>query len=283
MTDIGCELCFHLPEKGCFVRAKGDLAVAAPCEGCAKDCDICGNERFLVERDERGYEFVAPCACARLLDRIRYFNGAQIPARYSHCTLSTFIGHKDGNQREVHRRTQKHIDRFYPKSKGLLFSGTVGTGKTHLMTAILRDLTLKRGVRSRFVEFSHLLSDIKEGFSQGKNEAEVISPIAQLPVLGIDELGKGTATDWQLSVLDEVISRRYNLGLTTYFTTNLPISNDEKGRVGAVTAESKDLRRSMERVSLEDRVGPRIFSRLFEMCEFVTVLGPDARRQGASQ
>ena len=281
MTGEICELCVHQPERRCVVEARGDLAIASPCSSCAQDCEICGNERFLVEHDARGYEYLSPCSCSRLLDRITYFNGARIPARYSHCTLVSYEN-KGGNQREAHQLTEKHLRGFYPESKGLLFSGEVGTGKTHLMTAILRELTLRQGIRCRFIEFTHLLSDIKEGFSQGKSEAEVIGPIAQLPVLGIDELGKGTATEWQLSILDEIISRRYNQRLTTYFTTNLPISSGKGARTGVVTNQSSELRRALEKVTLEDRVGPRIFSRLFEMCDFVTLEGPDARRPTSS-
>ncbi len=274
MSPTSCEQCMHQPETGCAVTASGDLALAVACPGCAANCDICRNERFITTTDANGYQYLGPCRCKAAFDRIDAFNAAHIPARYCHCTLLTYEV-KGGNQREIHQKVEKHLQGFHPKSPGLLLSGNVGTGKTHLMTAILRELTLKRGIRSRFVEFTHLLSDIKEGFSQRKSEAEVLGPISQIPVLGIDELGKGTATDWQISVLDEVISRRYNQQLTTYFTTNLPL--DANQSVGEST-NSSGLRKALEQVTVEDRVGPRIYSRLHEMARFLAVKGPDARR-----
>lgn len=272
-----CDEC-GAPERGCQIECRGERALAELCQDCAGVCPTCNNERFVVRRDDRGYDIVAPCRCRRLIDRIDAFNNAHVPGRYGHCTLQTFE-HKGGNQREVHQRVVKHVEGYDSESKGLLLSGAVGTGKTHLLVAVLRDLTLRRGVVARFIEFTHLLSDIKEGFSQGKSEAEALGPLSALPVLGIDELGKGTATEWQISVLDELISRRYNQRLTTYFTTNLPISAGSSSPNQAVTSESsRKLRTALERVTIEERVGPRIFSRLHEMADFIEVKGPDARR-----
>ena len=105
MTEEICELCVHHPERRCLVEARGDLAIASPCSSCAAICEKCGNERILVGHDSRGYEYVSPCSCTRLLDRISYFNAARIPARYGHCTLVSFEN-KGGNQREVHRLTE---------------------------------------------------------------------------------------------------------------------------------------------------------------------------------
>ena len=39
-----------------------------------------------------------------------------------------------------------------------------------------RDLVLRQGIRTRFVEFSHLLSDLKSGFDRGRGMAELIDP-----------------------------------------------------------------------------------------------------------
>ncbi|MCA9565705.1 MAG: ATP-binding protein, partial [Myxococcales bacterium] len=270
MSEI-CERCAHEPEKRVLVRSRSDSAVASPCPACTEHCPICRGQRFVERTDERGYDFLIPCSCKAQFDRIDRFNGAGIPARYAHCTLAAYEA-KGGNQRAVHRTVDKHLAGFHPGVPGLLLAGPVGTGKTHLLVAALRHITLESGIRARFIEFTHLLSDIKEGFNTGKSEAEILGPLSQIPVLGIDELGKGLATEWQLSVLDELISRRYNLGLTTYFTTNLNVTDTEPSPENQpVTARSGDLRRALERITLVDRVGERIFSRLHEMCRFVVL------------
>ena len=252
----------------------------AEVQGTFADCAICDDDGFLTHTDPRGYECLTPCPFRIYLDRIERFNAVRIPERYAHCDLAGFEA-KSASQRTALQRVEKHIKQFHPPFPGLLFSGPVGTGKTHLMVSILRMLTLELGVRARFVEFTHMLSDIKEGFSQKRHEAEVLAPICRVPVLGIDELGKGLITDWQLSVLDQVISRRYNAGVTTYFTTNLPFCEANVPVREPVSDHSGDLRRDLERARLQDQVGDRIFSRLHEMCTFVGLDGPDHRLASA--
>jgi DNA replication protein DnaC len=260
------------------VVVRGDLTVAEPCPACAAECPICHDDGTTSRLDARGYEVLVPCTCQHLKNRLGAFNGARIPARYQHCALATYepLG---SAQTEAFHRVARHLDRFVPGGHGLLLTGPVGTGKTHLLVSILRDLALEKGLRVRFVEFTHLLADIKEGFSQGRSEGDVLGPVTRVTVLAVDELGKGLISDWQVSILDEVISRRYNAGLTTYFTTNLPTGETTPRLDEPVAPTSGSLRRSLEQVQLVDRVGERIFSRLHEMCETVPVSGPDYRRR----
>ena len=88
-------------------------------------------------------------------------------------------------------------------------------------------------------------------------------------MLGIDELGKGRMTDWELSVIDELVSRRYNAMACTLGTTNF-LPGPPKG---ALTG-TPDGRHAQ---TLGDRVGQRVYSRLREMGEFIEVGGADYR------
>lgn len=261
-----------------FTEAAENLA-ARPCPECSAHCPKCRGDRFLASVDRHGYEVLVPCACQQLHRRIERLNATRIPIRYAHCDIQTFKPHSEGNQREIRLRVYKHIEGFKPGDPGLLLWGNVGTGKTHLLVSILRELAIERGLQTRFVEFTHLISDIKEGFSQGRYEADVLAPLTRAKVLGIDELGKGLTTDWQRSILDEVISRRYNQGLTTYMTTNLAADeSDGAAAERSVQADSGTLRRALETPTLRERLGERIYSRLHEMCQFHEVRGPDFRR-----
>ena len=106
--------------------------------------------------------------------------------------------------------------------------------------------------------------------------------LANVPVLLIDELGKGRKTQWQLDVLDELISKRYNSCLSTFFTTNYPLESQKRfPSTGQIDTNDPDFRASLQAETLADRVGERIVSRICEMAdvlEFVDV--PDYRRTG---
>lgn len=267
------------------VSVAGDDAIARVCPTCFTPCPACEGEEFVYIKDERGYEFAKRCpVCGPLVRRVSSFNDAHVPSKYHHqkATLEEFQRHRGtgarkqaiGNLPEVHARIYKWTAGFVPGDRGFLLHGKVGTGKTHLMAGVIRYLTLEMGQSARFIEFTHLLSEIREGFDRGKGEANTLGPINDIDILAIDELGKGRRNDWQLSVIDEIISKRYNRGLTTLFTTNYPLGRESAGP----DVSSADFRRAATLESLGERVGDRIFSRLHEMAEFIKIDAPDFRR-----
>jgi DNA replication protein DnaC len=129
----------------------------------------------------------------------------------------------------------------------------------------LRELALQKGVKCRYSEFSLLLSDIRDGYSREVSTREWLEPLRSMDVLAIDELGKGGRNrEFEQGILDEIVSVRYNAGKPTLFASNYPRSS-ATWRFG----------NSPER--LDERVGPRIYSRLHELCDFVDVVGKDYR------
>ena len=148
----------------------------------------------------------------------------------------------------------------------------------------MSDLALERGIASRYVEFLLLLSDIRAGFNANRSHMEILRPLLSVPVLAIDELGKERGTEWERSMLDELISRRFNSGLTTLFATNYFLEErhvpEAPGRL--VRTRSAEFQREAESMTLSQRVGDRIYSRLNEMCTFVKLdPGHDLRKDRA--
>jgi DNA replication protein DnaC len=140
-----------------------------------------------------------------------------------------------------------------------------------LLVAILRELMFRHGVEARFIEFSRLLLLLKEGYQAGVSDAPILSELSETPVLAIDELGKGRLSDWELRVIDDVVSRRYNSMACTIFTTNYA-PGATSGAAPPNLSTSTDLQQN-----LGDRVGDRVYSRLREMGTFVELAGPDYR------
>jgi DNA replication protein DnaC len=90
----------------------------------------------------------------------------------------------------------------------------------------------------------------------------VLAPVYEVEVLVLDELGASKPTDWVRDTMMQVIGTRYSERRLTIFTTNY-----------------LDTRRSDTEETLEDRVGVRLRSRLYEMCRTVVVEGEDYRRR----
>lgn len=175
---------------------------------------------------------------------------------------------------------QQFVRKFHEGRRGLLFYGRSGAGKTHLTTAILRYLVLNLGIRVRFVEFLHLLGDLRAAFGKSGGAVDIMHPLVEVPVLAIDELGKGKEGEWELDVLDELIGKRYNARRTTLFTTNCRLTPNLETRSDRAHADL--LVSTSNKVAdkfLEDRIGVRIYSRLREMCEFYAFSDDDRRQR----
>ncbi len=85
-------------------------------------------------------------------------------------------------------------------------------------------------------------------------------------MLVLDELGASKTTDWVRDTMMQIIGTRYNNRRLTIFTTNY-----------------RDERHNSAEETLEDRIGVRLRSRLYEMCDTVVVEGDDYRRRFDTQ
>ena len=96
----------------------------------------------------------------------------------------------------------------------------------------------------------------------GSEGSALIERLVRADCLIIDELGKGQQTEWTQSVLEELITKRYNTSGTLICTTNY---DPRKGELGQSN-------------SLEERVDLRVYSRLHQMCEIAPLFGGDYRQ-----
>jgi DNA replication protein DnaC len=258
----------------------GATARARRC-GCQAACPRCGETGYTLV-PSGGSTLAQACSCRHLDERIALFNQIGIPAAVARASFDTFKSWSPDHARA--RAVAEDFARKFRKdapTKGYLLYGRPGAGKTHLVVATLRWLALEKGVAGRYVEFMLLLSEIKAGFDANRGPMEILRPLLSVPVLAIDELGKERGTEWERSMLDELISRRFNSGLATLFATNYFLearpAPEEPGR--RVNTRSPDFQREAESMTLGQRVGDRVYSRLNEMCSFVRLdPGVDLRK-----
>ncbi len=184
------------------------------------------------------------------------------------------------------RSTREFVDSYPGVDKGLLFVGSVGTGKTHLAVAALRELVETKGVRGVYLNALELVQQLQMSFDGGgASREEILAPITEAELLVLDELGAGRLTDWVRDLLYYVINSRYMAQRVTIFTSNYldggatPMARAGEERHGSTDAliASGQLKPASYEETLADRISARLRSRLFEMCDLVELRGQDYR------
>src|SRR4051812_8545698 len=84
------------------------------------------------------------CRCRLKERRSKLLAAAHIPRRYERCSFANYHPVSgNGTQLQAFNYAFKLVDEYPLIDRGLLFMGPVGTGKTHLSTAILHGLVEK--------------------------------------------------------------------------------------------------------------------------------------------
>tara|TARA_Y100001970_G_C13894556_1_gene680461 strand:+ start:28 stop:780 length:753 start_codon:yes stop_codon:yes gene_type:complete len=247
------------------------------------ECSQCFGKAQNVKRNE-----AAPCRQPSPVTVVNLINEAYIPARYTEAELKTFAN-RSGNCTQAIPHIIKWQESFHPyKSKGLVLSGPVGVGKTYILAALAKSL-LAKGIGTKFIDFFQLISEIKGGYMEKKSDQTIISPLVDVEVLIIDELGKGRNTDFELTVLDQIIMGRYNQNKTIIASTNCSLGNQDQELRQLYSHRALDQDRSPSKIfepdhygSLQSRVGNRVFSRLVETTEMLSLTGHDFRATRAT-
>lgn len=167
---------------------------------------------------------------------------------------ATFENYQPTNadQEKAKKIAIRYVDAFDGK-KNLLFSGTYGTGKSHLSVSITKKL-MEQGKTCVFISLPKLLTKIKDTYNGSDlKEDQVMSAMKNVDLLVIDDIGAEQKTQWTTSKLFEIMDDRS--GKATIYTTNL--NSDE----------------------LKNHIGERNFSRIMDNTTPVVINGNDYRRK----
>lgn len=168
---------------------------------------------------------------------------------------------RNGNERhlKVAKKYCIEFSKMYERNQGLLFWGTVGTGKSYTAACIANYL-LEANTSVVMTSFVRILQEI-QGFDREREET-FTNKLNSVKLLIIDDLGTERSTDYALEKVYGIIDNRYRAKKPLILTTNLTLQQMQ---------EATDIRYA------------RIYDRIFEMCYPMEFSGVSWRKREAAQ
>lgn len=152
-----------------------------------------------------------------------------ITPRFRGCSFDNFEVGGDQSKRaalESCRRYAEDFDAVVREGRSQLLLGNLGTGKTHLATAIVQAVIRQHAATAIVTTASEIARAVKATFAKSSktSERDVLDELAGVDLLVIDEVGVQVSTgDFGPGLLHEVIDRRYQQVLPTILVSNMTV------------------------------------------------------------
>jgi len=144
--------------------------------------------------------------------------------------------------------------------KSLYIQGKIGCGKTYFAAALIRDLWFSKRCTEEMInrgkypwqnfvvyhDMLNLLQELREiyqGISRNV-ESAIIDECSNCDILFIDDFGIQKVTEWNLSIMDQIINNKYNNYTQLILTSNIAISKVAKNmdeRIASRISEMSEL------------------------------------------
>jgi DNA replication protein DnaC len=158
---------------------------------------------------------------------------------------------------EAVREFATEIEDRLDAGKGLWLMGDVGTGKTTLAMLVSK-AAAEAGRTVAIYSLPRLLARVRRTYDAEPGEdsyLEFFDRLTSVDLLHIDDLGAEKRSDWVLEQLYAIVDERYQSQRSMVVTSNLDYDQ------------------------LKEQIGPRVVSRLTEMCEELPLWGDDLRNR----
>jgi DNA replication protein DnaC len=148
-----------------------------------------------------------------------------IPLRYQDCRLSNYVPVNDIQStaldickrvlslRDI-EKSSRNLDKCF------IFTGDVGVGKTHLLSALAIEMD-QPDLRARYTTALRMIKMIRASYSRTVSDEDIERHLIKPDVLMIDEVGVQFGTDSERIAFYDIINQRYENLKMTIIASNL--------------------------------------------------------------
>jgi hypothetical protein len=202
------------------------------------ECPKCAGTGYV-----RGAVGMRECACTAERRVI-----ARLPLRFKRASLVDFP-----------RGVQEFVLGWLSDPRdGLLLTGAVGTGKTHLLAAMARTLLLT-SQEAVFRRCAELYASLRVCYRENRSEEAVLSEYTAPRWLFLDDLGAGSLSDFERRNALEILDQRFNRNLPTAISTNWSLEQIAERMDDRIASRLSALH-AMELSGEDKRSAPRILA-----------------------
>lgn len=170
-------------------------------------CLICHNKGCVMECDELGYVHAVECSCMTKRRTAQMIQASGLSSVIERYTFDTYVASEPW-QAEVKRKAHEFLN---SDARGFFIGGQVGSGKTHICTAIVGEL-IKRGIPVKYAIWTDLAVKLKQTTYDDADEYDAeIEKLRNVKVLYVDDFWKGNPTNADVDKAFAIINYRYNL------------------------------------------------------------------------
>jgi DNA replication protein DnaC len=193
---------------------------------CPK-CHGVGYLRLDVSIDHPLFGKAQPCDCKQMEIQQRRIAGLRQTSNLQHLqrmTFDSFITNRAGAVEiaaSLQAALMEAFDYATNPKRWVVFTGTYGSGKTHLAAAIA-NFRIDQGQPVMFVVVPDLLDYLRSAYAPNSPVSydERFDQVRNVELLILDDLGTQNATPWAAEKLYQLLNYRDNAELPTVITTN---------------------------------------------------------------
>ena len=175
-------------------------------------CPKCKDVGFTYYFDENGYEVARKCDCIELRQARAMMKRSGISEEFGKKNFDNFSTRGIPQLSNAKLKAMKYVETFaqteHCRYNSIMFAGQVGSGKTHLGTAICGEL-MQNDVAVVYMAYRNAVTKIKQNIIDDAVYNREMNHYTSARVLYIDDLLKGRLTDTDINIMYELVNYRY--------------------------------------------------------------------------
>ena len=171
------------------------------------DCEKCKNRGNFMVINDQGFEAIRECECMKIrkLQRLAIRSGlGDVLKEYTFAKYT----HNEGWQAHIYQTAKAFIDD--QTAHCFFIGGQIGSGKSHICTAIVREF-INKGVDVHFCVWNDVVTSLKQNIMEDRQQYTAdLDKLQTATVLYIDDFFKTNPSVADIDKAFQIINYRYN-------------------------------------------------------------------------